>query len=383
MRIDFHGSVLCGARHLKRISQVDMRILFAIKTLAHSVGGAERLAASLASAFAAENPDVHMLTFDAPNDAVFYPLDGRLKRHFVPLKNTKNKTGLADIPDLLGRLRREVLEIRPDVVVAFMHSMFVPLQCALLGTGIKVVLSEHTVPRYYCTRPFEFILLQFFSLFAHSITIISPVIKSLYPYVMRRKMVVLPDPVFSDFQKRSDTAAKVVLSAGRLNEDKDHAVLIDAFALIANEFPQWDLIIYGEGPERSALEHRIRWRGLSFPRVSLPGVTKDMDSAYKNARIFVMPSKYENLGLVTVEAMSHSLPVIGFADCTGTNEVIENSVNGILVKARDAQALSQAIKELIQSQELCDAYGAAGFKKAKDMTMDQVFAQWKNYISRL
>ncbi len=358
-----------------------MKILFAIKTLVHSVGGAERLVTSLSNALAQTDMDVHLLTFDTPEAPVFYPVEGSVTRHYASTRNTAHKTRLIEYPALLWRLRRQIVALKPDVVVAFMHSMFVPVQCALIGTGIKVVLSEHTVPAYYKTRPFEMLALRFFALFAASATVVSSAIRALYPWPVRQKMVLLPNIVHSNFEKADFRSAdKILLSVGRLNADKDHAILIEAFSLLAKEFPAWDLVIVGEGPERANLQAQIE-RLVLQDRVKLAGVCSDMNDVYMGANLFVMPSRYESFGLVTAEAMSHALPVIGFADCSGTNELIAHEENGLLVSVRSAQNLADAMRRLMADDSLGRAFGKAGYSYSGQYAEATVVNQWKRYIS--
>lgn len=364
----------------------NMKVVFVIKTLVHSVGGAEKLTAQMAGEMAQNGVDMHLMTFDRPNDVPFYAISPSVTRHYVCADNTSRKTGLLEYPKLLMRIRRDLKALQPDCVVAFMHSSFVPVQCALLGTGIKVVLSEHTVPAYYKARKFEYALLWFFSFFAASITIISERVRAIYPRAMRRKMHILPNMIDSDFEAAdvygTDKAVKTILSVGRLNADKDHAILIDAYVLLAHEFPDWNLCIVGEGEEREALTQKIRSLKL-HDRISLPGTVKGMNSIYKSAQLFVHPSRYENFGLVTAEAMSHSLPVIGFADCPGTNELIRHGENGELVEVRNAPALAESIRGLILSSEQRIFYGRNGLECAKDLRPNNATDQWISYLSGL
>src|SRR5690606_11954559 len=113
-----------------------------------------------------------------------------------------------------------------------------------------------------------------------------------------------------------------------------HVTLIDAFADIYDKYPEWDLKIIGEGPLRPTLEEQIRRLGLE-DRVSLPGATQSIGSEYRNADLFVLPSRYESFGLATAEAMGYGLAAIGFADCPGTNELIQDGINGKLAPSTD------------------------------------------------
>ncbi len=340
----------------------------------------------LSGALAERCLDMHLLTFDAADDVPFFKVDPAVTRHFINSVNPKGKTKIWEMPGLLWRLRKQVKTIKPDIVVAFMHSMFVPLQCALLGTGIKVVLSEHTAPLYYKTRKAELWILRLFSHFAHSITIVSEAVCALYPREMQKKMVILPNPVHSDFEKADVVGAldknKTILSVGRLDPGKDHQILLNAFCMLAEDYPDWNLLIMGDGPERQNLETIIAQNGMER-RIALPGVVGDMDAVYKSAHLFVMPSRFESFGLVTAEAMSHALPVIGFADCSGTNELVKDGKTGVLVEERTASDLASAIRVLIDGPALRQQYGNYGHGGAQKFSSEAVCMEWLQYLEGL
>jgi glycosyltransferase involved in cell wall biosynthesis len=364
---------------------LSMKILFAVKTLSHAVGGGEKLACFVASAFSKDPEyDVWLLSFDATQDKAFYPVADAVNRCFLAHGSPGQRTTAIGFLKSLFALRKSVLAIRPDIVVAFMHSMFIPMQMALYGTGIKVVLSEHTVPVYYKTRPVQFMLLQISCIMTNNITIATNEVKELYPKNMRKKMTVLTNPIGSDYQ-RDDAMMdhKMILSVGRLNKDKDHEILIRAFALLHGHTSakDWRVVIYGDGEEKEHLERLIKEHGLNG-HVLLAGVTKDMDSVYKAAGLYVHPSRYESFGLVTAEAMSHGLPVIGFSDCPGTMEIIDDGITGILVKTRTAHDMATQILYLLEHEDVRAQFGEAAYKKSMQWHPERVIAQWKDYACR-
>jgi glycosyltransferase involved in cell wall biosynthesis len=157
-------------------------------------------------------------------------------------------------------------------------------------------------------------------------------------------MSIIPNPVKMPDESMFSSDLKngnILLTVGRLDYQKDHAVLLHAFAGIRPRFPGWKLRIIGDGTLRPALEDLIRRLSLE-KEVSMPGVTSNIDAEYQNADVFVLPSRYESFGLVTAEAMSYGLPAIGFADCPGTNELIRHNETGILSSGKPDRITSLA-----------------------------------------
>jgi glycosyltransferase involved in cell wall biosynthesis len=269
-----------------------------------------------------------------------------------------------------------------------MHSMFVPLAFALAGTGIPVLGSEHIVPEHYRTRRFQYLLLILAAPFLEKLTVLSHSIRSRYPNGVRRRMLVMQNPVEAAVNVANVGLGKerfTLLSVGRLDEQKDHATLIRAFAQIAQEFPQWHLKIVGEGPLRSKLEDLVEALGLQA-RVMMPGVTSTIGAEYEAAEIFAISSRYEAFGLVTAEAMSHGLPVVGFADCPGTNELIQSGKTGLLVKPGEGRisSLASTLSSLMADPALRQHLGVAG-KNAIDnqFSPKHVCDQWEILLKSL
>jgi glycosyltransferase involved in cell wall biosynthesis len=212
-------------------------------------------------------------------------------------------------------------------------------------------------------------------------SVLSSQIGELYPASVRSKMVVIPNSVvpassFSDPEGKG-VFPKIILNVGRLVDFKDQNTLIDAFALIADKCPDWNLRIVGEGELRAKLEKQVYDYGLS-DRISLPGNSDKIDEEYNGAHIFVVPSLYEGFGLVTAEAASHGLPCIGFSDCLGTNELIEDGATGILVDPTErVKNLAEAINMLIDNADLRERMGEAGRERVLAYAPENINDLWE------
>lgn len=322
-----------------------MDLLFAIKQLENGVGGAERVLATVCSNLAGLGHRVTVVTWDPPGAEPFYPIAPQVRVLCRGIGDAGKPATVGVTLRRINDLRRLALDERPDVAIGFCHSMFVPLAFALAGSGIPVVGSEHITPVHYRDRPLEFLLLRLAARGLKAITVMSEDIKRVYSVDVRSKMTVLPNPIMvpdgGTAEGRRCASTRTILNVGRLNPQKGQAILIRAFAQLAPDFPEWKLRIMGEGALRPALENLVEELGLRS-RVDLPGVSSKIDDEYESATIMAVPSLYESMGLVSIEAMAHGLPVVGFADCPGTNEVITDGLDGILVSPGTDRAASLA-----------------------------------------
>jgi glycosyltransferase involved in cell wall biosynthesis len=355
-----------------------MKILFAIKKMNDASGGAERVLAAVTEKLAARGHEISLLSFDRQGES-FYPLSPEVHRLRIPIGDPGKPATVTETCRRIKVLRKIVRAENPDVVVAFMHSMFVPMALAMLGTGIPVIASEHTVPQYYRDRPGQFLLLMLTSFLVQRLTVVSDSVGALYPRILRTRIIVIPNPVPPASGRADPSGSGIILSVGQLISSKDQSLLIEAFALLASRFPDWRLRLAGEGPMRPALEDLRRRHDLES-RIELPGAVRDIGREYAQAHIFAMPSRYESFGLATAEALSWGLPAVGFADCPGTNELIADGRNGILVKARTASDLAAALETLMANPGLRVSNGKTGRQMLRGHDPDRVADLWEKLI---
>jgi glycosyltransferase involved in cell wall biosynthesis len=176
--------------------------------------------------------------------------------------------------------------------------------------------------------------------------------------------------------------APVIVAAGRLTTQKGFDRLIDAFAVVAREHPQWQLRIYGEGRERPVLERQIVRRGL-HDNVFLMGQTKQLPDALGQASLFVLSSRFEGFGIVLIEAMSKGLPVVSFDCPRGPSEIVSHGTDGLLVPDGDVAGLSTALLELVTDPEKRRRYGVAALQKAESFAQGPVTERWEALLARL
>jgi glycosyltransferase involved in cell wall biosynthesis len=365
-----------------------MKLLFAVKRLASAAGGAERVLCAVCSELARRGHEIAILTFDQPGGRPFYPLDVGVKRIDLGIGDSSRNARLGETLVRMKALRRVARTECPDVAVGFMHSMFVPLAFALAGTGIPVLGSEHTVPEHYRARRLQYFLFRLAAPLLTRLTVLSEAIRLRYPDYVRRRMAVMPNLVeaasgVADVGRERESFT--LLCVGRLDAQKDHATLLQAFARITDRFPQWRLKIFGEGPLRPELERLVETLELRT-KVTMPGVTSRIGAEYEAAEAFVIPSRYESFGLATAEAMSHGLPVLGFADCPGTNELIENNQTGILAEPGDDRvySLALALSALFANPALRQRLGNAGRKAiGARFSLQYVCDQWESLLESL
>lgn len=358
-----------------------MKILFLIKALSYP-GGAERVLTQVAEALAERGHDVVIADFGPPQCAPFYPLSKALRRVALNIGDPGSPSRVNEIARRLVVTRQLALREAPDVAIGVMHSSYVLLAAALSGIGIPAIGSEHTVYEYYLPRPLQRILLLLAARYLRAVTVVSKTARFTFPESLRRKMQVIPNPLWQSAVSADvvGDAAKTLLSVGRLEPEKDQGTLISAFGMLADRFPQWNLRILGEGALRGRLEQQVRSLGLAT-RAELPGVVHEISKEYARAQLFVLPSAFESFGLATAEAMAHGLPVVGFAECPGTKELIVDGVNGILAGGvSNPETLAGAMSRLMSSPALRKQFGSAARQSVAQFDIVAVVDGWERLV---
>jgi glycosyltransferase involved in cell wall biosynthesis len=167
----------------------------------------------------------------------------------------------------------------------------------------------------------------------------------------------------------------VIVAMGRLVPQKGFDMLLDAFAPVARRHPDWNLEIWGEGPQRAALERRRAALGLE-QRVRLPGTTAEPHDTLRRAGIFVLSSRREGFPMVLGEAMASGVPCVSFDCPSGPRELIRDGIDGLLVPPSNVAALSAALERLIVDRDLAQRLASKAPEVVDRFSLDAILRQW-------
>ncbi|MEO3841120.1 glycosyltransferase family 4 protein [Streptomyces sp. CNZ287] len=200
------------------------------------------------------------------------------------------------------------------------------------------------------------------------------------------RIEAVPNSVPAPAVAPADGTAKVVVAAGRLTRVKRYDLLIEAFAKVAAARPDWTLRIYGSGDrtgnERDALRAQIADLRLT-EHVFLMGNASPMEREWVKGSIAAVTSSKESFGMTIVEAMRCALPVVS-TDCPhGPSEIIEDGVDGRLVPVGNANAVADALLELIQDDALRRRTGAAARAASERFDPSRIAARHEAIFTEL
>lgn len=199
------------------------------------------------------------------------------------------------------------------------------------------------------------------------------------------KMKVIPNAALSNPMIPKDSPnrdSKRIIAVGRLVYEKGFDRLIKAWSLLPEPFrSEWRLDIFGSGEQLSFLQNLIAQSGLSS--ISIKAPTKQIFEEYSNSAFLVMTSYAEGLPMVLIEAMSSGLPAICFDFPCGPKDVVNDGVNGFLVKNGDIKTLAQKIQELMSNKNLLKSFSEKA-KQIKNRFSEEIVMEiWEKYFEEL
>lgn len=363
-------------------------ILFLVSSM--QGGGAERIAALLCNQWVKQGYSVTLMpTFSGRGECV-YPLDERVKLDFLADRVGIQSRSVINKINRLLVLRRTLRKIDPDLIVSFMPPVNIAAILVTQGLKIPVIVSERIYPpsmplglsmslmrKLTYSRARAVILQTKESLewlsrtipTAQGMVIANPIS---WPLAIGKPLIE-PEVMLS-------TEKNILLAVGRLDRQKGFDLLLKAFSQITNQFPDWQLVILGEGCQRTELEHQLEQLGLK-DSVYLPGRVGNLTDWYERADLYVMSSRFEGFPNTLLEAMAHGLPAVSFDCKTGPRDIIRDEIDGVLVSPDSgANGLAEALAGLMNDPDKRMIMGKHAVDVRDRFSMARVAALWNELL---
>lgn len=196
---------------------------------------------------------------------------------------------------------------------------------------------------------------------------------------------VIPNAaLFPNIKKQSDVSKHRVIAVGRLDYQKGFDRLIQAWEIVQNakKYADWQLDIFGQGEWHDMLQQMIVEKNLS-QTAYLNRPTNAIWDEYSRSSVLVMSSNYEGFGMVLVEAMACSVPVVAFACQCGPKDIIQDGINGLLVKDGDIEGLANAMMRLMENEEERKAMGRNARQVTETYSEEKVMKIWMELFNSL
>lgn len=343
-------------------------------------GGAERVISGLANHLSKEN-EITLLTvsdlkpeYQLDQDVSWETLDkgtvGRLKKNIYR------------VITLIQYVRRN----KADTYIAFLPVTSYLILCLRYFIKGKIIISIRNDPKEEYRGGIHRILVRFLFPLADGVVFQTEDEKEYFNEKVIKSYRVIPNPLskeFLEFEAIKCRKEKRIISVGRLAAQKNFKMLIEAFSLLVDQYPDYYLVIFGEGSERGALEQLIRDKGIEA-KCFLPGRSDDILTELCKSELFVSTSDYEGISNALLEAMACGLPSIT-TDWSGGGAriLVENEVNGIVIPVQAVDRLVQEMTSLLSDVKKRERLSEKAMNVKINFSPEAIYQLWEEYIWKI
>lgn len=345
-------------------------------------GGAERVACNLANFLSGKNHEVEILTVSEVEQSYYLQPEVKVT-NLLGIKD--RRYFLYDNILRIWRYSKFLLTHKTDAYVVFLPTTINLALSTKFLTKAVMIAAERANPGDYSVKTQN--KLKKNARKADGWVFQTEEQKEWYDGVILgdAKPIVIPNAINPDFIKPiyKGERKKLIVSSGRLNKQKNHTLLINAFAKIAQKYPDYNLCIYGEGAKRDELCGLVSKLDLT-DRVSLPGYTTNISEKLQEASLFVLSSDFEGMPNALMEAMALGLPCVS-TDCSGGGArfLIKDSVNGLLVPQKDVDAMATAMDRILSDKDFAEKLGTEAHRLCDTLAPEKVYGEWERFIKEI
>lgn len=348
-------------------------------------GGAERVTTNVAAYFASRGYRVYIITKGMAD--VEYEIPEGVTRLLADITGDEiTKSRIHNLKARIRKLRRIFKECNPDVIVSLIgKNNFMAIQAAR-PLGIPVAVSVRSAPeREYKSKAMRLLVNPMFRK-ASGVILQTSQAKAWFSKGVQKKAIILPNSLKPDFVKPyyDGVRNKRIVTVGRLDDNKNQILLIKAFCMIADKYPEYELVLYGDGPSKEKWEKYVS-ESQYANRIHFMGNRDHIEQLIDRDRIFVLPSIMEGMPNALIEAMALGLVAVSTdCPCGGPRELLGDDENGLLVQSSAEPAeMAVALRRVIEDESLARELSKKAYQKSLELAPDKVNAMWEEYLLSL
>ncbi len=346
-------------------------------------GGAQRVLVNIANCFAQDGWETHIICFVSQNLPSLYSVNNLVKIHHLPRGYTiKDKI----VPECTKMLTRLIKEISPNILIPFLMPITAYAFSAAKKLGIKIIVSERNDPVRTPTDPYW--RKQRDYIFAHADGCVFQTQRASEYFNKSSSSIhaIIMNPIDlsnarNDIVKATERSHRIVC-VGKYEPQKNLDFLLDVFNEFLQTHPDYSLEIYGNDYHRRRLLLKQKAIALGIEnKVHLNDARPDIFDVIYDARMCVLPSKYEGMPNALIESVSLGIPSIA-SDCPayGGRQIVSHGENGFLLPVDDKKEFLCKMTLLADNDELADKFTLEGRKIKNKFDIGQIYSLWKNLV---
>lgn len=376
-----------------------MKIVYFVKDI-HTTGGIERVTINKANWLARNGQDVFIITSDQGGKEPIYKLSNEV--HLIDLglnyHKSKGKNLFIKLIRFIyikaiqeRRIKKALKQVVPDVIVSTFgpemgclskingfgkkvlefHSAIVQFQNMKKANGIRGIINRALYESIYnkIKRFDRFVVLDENEIGAWKV----------------ENVIGIPNACIVEKENIQPPVrkSKIAIAVGRLSVEKNYSSMIQAWAIVADKHPEWELHIFGKGPEQESIIGQISEKNL-IDKIKLMGVTQNIADEYKRSYIFLMTSTYEGQPMSLIEAQSYGLPAVVMETDGRMGKIVDSGKSGYVIQDRDINKMAEKVIRLIEcSEEDWAKKSAYALEIREKFNEETIMNRWMNLFHEL
>lgn len=365
-----------------------MRILIVADKL---TGGAGNVAQQLAYCFSKREGNTVFLLIDASGNPK-YDLSRVhiIDRKIVPVKLNNPIRKIRRYISSSQELGNTINSCNADVILSFLNSISPEVLISQWHTKTPIIVSERSNPYMEWAKTSRILRMKWWLSYRRADMIVyqfrcfEPFFKYAY---QQNKTCVIPNMIVESSTVEKDDDEKThnpvkFATIATLYPVKRIGLMIDIFAKLLAKYPNIELNIYGDGPDRAGLERQAKNLGIER-NVCFHGHIVDTIEALRKNDVLLMTSEREGFPNVVLEAMEAAVPTVMFKCHEGLKELIKEGTTGFLIEQDDVTAFIERLEYLIQNPQVIDELGKNAFSAKEEYSIESVFPLWESCVENV
>lgn len=354
-------------------------IAFLIGNINHS-GGTERVTTLIANALAHKNYQISILSL-IDGKQPFFELVPSIKTYSLYSEKISFKKNFFGA---VWRIRKFVTQHEIDTLVVVDSISCVFTVPALVGLKVKHICWEHFNFKNNNGVKYRNIGRKWAAKYCDYVVTLTQRDKELWEKGLKKinaKIVAISNPVsYEKIEHIPSLEYKTILAVGRLTHVKGFDLLITAWTRVAQQVPDWKIVIVGSGEDEIMLKQMAKDFEVD-DSIIFTGQQKKIDNFYRQASFFCMTSRFEGLPMALLEAQAFGLPMVAFDCDTGPAEIIDHNINGLLVEPGNINGLTNSLLELINLSNIqYEKMSSNAVENSVRYSVNPIVKQWLSII---
>lgn len=342
------------------------------------IGGAERVISNLANYFIKDNKyEVEVISLFKKNKDIFYVMDKSIKIKYLIEDEFDISTIKLRIKNYFNA-SRELLNYMNntdgDIVISMFTNINIFLSIFRNKINKIIIGTEHA--QYDAPNMLVKLLRRILYRNLNNVVVLNTTDLDKFRRYMGSKVKLIPNPLTFQPKQHSKLDNKIILAAGRLTHVKGFDYLIEIFKKVNLLYPEWRLVIAGDGELKDELIKRIELLEIKNS-VELIPFQKNIDKLFLKSSIFCMTSRQECFPMVLLEAMAFGLPVISYNVPNGPKDIIKDNEDGYLVSPFNIEEYVEKLASLIEDSKKREFMGNNAYKNIERYSIENISKEWE------